>query len=196
MAALLAIAAPAQAERTVALLPNNNLLLFDTQTPAMTTPVAVTGLGASEELTGIDQRPATLGLYGVTVADGSANNSLVKTYTIDPGSGQATLVGATAAPVPGAGDVPTGLDFNPVVDRIRYVNGNWENARFNPNTGFLAGDDTDLTPAAVTRIIGEAYDRNAKDAEATTLYAIDANDSALGTQGGIDGDAQPQRRES
>jgi Domain of unknown function (DUF4394) len=187
MVASLVGAAPATAEPAAALLPGNSLLLFDTATPATTTALPVTGLGVGETLSGIDQRPNTLGLYGMTVSTGSANNSMVKIYALDPASGQATLVGGTASPLPGAADVPGGFDFNPIVDRMRYVNALHENARFNPNNGALAGDDTDLTPAAESTIIGEAYDRNVKDSEATTLYAIDAKDSALGVQGGING---------
>ena len=104
----------------------------------------------------------------------------------------ATLVGATAAPLPGAGDIPTGFDFNPTVDRMRYVNTNFENARFNPNNGALAGDDTNLTPASV-EIIGEAYDRNVVNGGATTLYAINRNGNQLAIQGGIDGGRPPAR---
>jgi Domain of unknown function (DUF4394) len=184
--AALAVAAPARAEPAVALTTGNSLLLFDTSTPETTTAVPVIGLAVNDKLTGIDQRPATLGLYGVTVTNGSANNSIVKVYAIDPASGQATLVGATATPLPGAGDVATGLDFNPTADRIRYVNVNNENARMNPNNGSLAGNDTDITPPT-TAIIGEAYDRNFKDSETTTLYAIDRIGSQLGVQGGFNG---------
>jgi hypothetical protein len=167
------------------------LLLFDTATPTSTTTRAITGLGANETLRGIDQRPFTLGLYGVTVTTGAAANSVLTTYAIDPGTGQATPVGTTAAALAGAGDVPTRFDFNPLVDRMRYVNTNDENARLNPNNGALAGNDTDLTPAATSTVIAEAYDRNSKDSEATTLYAIDRNDSQLALQGGINGTPSP-----
>jgi Domain of unknown function (DUF4394) len=186
MVASLVAAAPATAEPAAALLPGNSLLLFDTATPATTTALPVTGLGVSETLTGIDQRPNTLALYGVTVPTASVNNAIVKTYTIDPASGQATLLGAIGSPLPGAGDVATGFDFNPTVDRMRYVNASDENARFNPSNASLAGDDTNLTPLPMT-IIGEAYDRNVKDSEATTVYAIDRSGSQLSVQGGING---------
>ena len=184
----LVTAAPATAEPAAALLPGNGLLLFDTATPATTTAVPVTGLGAGETLTGIDQRPNTLALYGVTVPTIAASNAIVKTYTIDPASGQATLLGAIGLPLPDAGNVATGFDFNPTVDRMRYVNANDENARFNPNNASLSGDDTNLSPAPMT-IIGEAYDRNVKDSETTTVYAIDRSGSQLSVQGGINGSA-------
>lgn len=73
------------------------------------------------------------------------------------------------------------------IDRVRYVNTNDENARLAPETGALAGNDTDLTPAATSTVIAEAYDRNLRTTSATTLYAIDRNDSYVAIQGGING---------
>lgn len=181
----------AAAEPAVALTPGNSLLLFDTDSPATTTARPVTGLGANQTLSGIDQRPASLELYGSAVTTGSAANSVIHTYTIDPATGVATLVGTTAAALAGAADISSGYDFNPVADRIRYVNTNNENARLNPTNGALAGNDTDLTPAATTDVIAQAYDRNVKDGELTTLFAIDRTDSMLSRQGGVDGTQSP-----
>ena len=74
-------------------------------------------------------------------------------------AGSAGLAGRAA--LAGAADVPTGLDINPrASDRIRYVNTNDENARLNQDSGALAGNDTDLTHAITTTIIGAAYDVN------------------------------------
>jgi Domain of unknown function (DUF4394) len=190
--ALLAVAAvPARAERAVGLIAHNTLVVFDTTAPSAGTFRGITGLGPNESVRGIDRRPANGQLYAVTVTAGSAANSVLRTYTINPDSGAATLVGATAAALAGAGDVPTGSDFNPVVDRIRYVNTNDENARLNPDNGALAGNDTDLTPSATSTIVAEAYDRNQAGATATTLFAIDRNDSQLALQGGVDGAPSP-----
>ena len=144
----LAVAAPAQADRAVALVAPNALVSFDTASPAAAGAAAARHgprAPARRSAASTSGRP-TCGCYGVTVTTGSAANSILKTYAIDPATGVATLVGATATPLAGAGDVPTGLDFNPAVDRIRYVNTNDENARLNPNNGALAGNDTDLTP--------------------------------------------------
>ncbi len=179
-----------------ALTETNSLFRFDSATPAtISTPVAITGLGAGEILRGIDFRPRTGQLIGSTVVDASSNNSIVKTYRINPLTGLATLIGATAAALPQAGNVDTGYDFNPTVDRIRFVNDNpnKENARLNPNTGLLAGDDTDLTfvAPALGDIIGAAYDRNTDRQNSTllktTLYVIDENSNKLAVIGGIDG---------
>jgi Domain of unknown function (DUF4394)/Thrombospondin type 3 repeat len=180
----LVVAAPAQADRAVALVAPNSLVSFDTASPqTAAAPLPVTGLGAGETLRGIDVRPADLKLFGVTVASGSAANALPKTYAIDPVTGVATLAGATGVALAAAADVPSGIDFNPAVDRIRYVNTN---------------DDTDLTPAATTTIIASAYDQNVANPHLgipptppTTLYGIDRNDSQLTRQGGIDGATSP-----
>jgi Domain of unknown function (DUF4394)/Thrombospondin type 3 repeat len=188
---LLAFAAPAAAEPAAAILPGNVLATFDTASPANVTQVTVTGLGANQTIRGIDSRPATGDVSVSAVTTGAAANSVIFTYRVDTNTGVATFVGQTAAALAGAADVPTGYDFNPVVDRIRYVNTNDENARLVPDNAALAGNDTDLTPAAVTTIIAEAYDRNQAGATATTLYAIDRNDSQLGIQGGINGAPSP-----
>jgi hypothetical protein len=171
----------------VALLPGNALSTFDTTTPQATTTVAISGLGTNETVSGIDLRPADGLLYGVTATTGSVANSVLKTYRIDPVTGGATLIGATAAALLGAGDVATGLDFNPVADRIRYVNTNDENARLTPSTGALAANDADLTPTLTSDIIATAYDRNVAGATLSTLFAINRNTSRLALIGGVDG---------
>jgi hypothetical protein len=201
-AAIGALAVPAHAGETIyALTPGNVLIRFDSATPsAVTTIGAVSGLGANQTIRGIDFRPRTGRLYATAVTTGSVANSVVFSYAIDALTGAATFVGQTAAFLPGAADVPTGYDFNPTVDRIRYVNTNDENARVNPNTASLAGDDTNLTPAATSTTIAAAYDRNfdrqiilapANDPIPTTLYVIDRNDSQLGIEGGINGAPSP-----
>src|SRR5262245_7502320 len=134
---LLAAVMPARAERAAAVataLPRS-LVLFDTATPTVVTLQALTGLGTNESIVGLDLRPSTGELFALTVTTGSATNSLIRTYTINPDTGGATLVGTTAAALAGAGDVPSGVDFNPTVDRIRLVNTNDENARINPANG-------------------------------------------------------------
>ena len=186
-AALLLAAVPAQGSPAVALIPGNDLLVFDTSDPATARSVGVFGLGANETLRGVDLRLADGQLYGTTVTAASGANSVLRTYRIDTQTGRATFVGATAAALAGAGDIPTGFALNPVVDRLRYMNINDDNARLNPNDGALAANDTDLTPAATTSVIGAAYDRSVSGATATTLFAIDQNTSQLAMVGGVDG---------
>src|SRR5215210_8552008 len=98
----------------------------------------------------------------------------------------------------GAGDVPTDIDFNPVVDRVRVVNSANANFRINPNNGALAGDDVNLTynAPATGPVTAVAYDRNvapgppgtpAPPGTLTTLYGIDVGADRLVTIGGIGG---------
>jgi len=189
----LAVAAPAaSAVPLVALTPSNGLLYFDSASPAAATgATTVSGLGAAETIRGIDGRPRTGELYAVTATTASAANSIVRTYVIPRASAFAIPVGASAAALAGWADVPAGWDFNPTVDRVRLFNTNDENARMNPLNGALAGNDTDLTPAATTTLVGGAYDRNFDGATATTLFAIDRNDNELVRIGGVDGVPSP-----
>ena len=176
-----AVATPARAERAFGIVPGNQLITFDTASPTSGTTRAITGLGVNESVRGIDARISNGQLYIATVTTGSAANSVIRTYTVNPDTGAATFVGQTAAGLAGAADVPTGWDINPAAtDRARYVNTNDENARINLDGGALAANDTDLTPAATSTIIAAAYAAN-------TLYLIDRNDSVLALQGGVGG---------
>lgn len=180
--------AAAQAATAFAVLPGNAFVTFDTGAPAA--PInsgTITGIGANEVVRSVEFRPADGRLYATAVATASAINSLVTTYTVNPTTGAATLVGQTAAAVPLAGDVASGADFNPVVDRLRVVNTNDENFRLNPNNGALSGDDVNINPPLTSDLVGLAYDRNVVGATATTAYAINRATSALSTLGGIDG---------
>ena len=190
-AALLSAPASAHAATAFAVRPPNELVRFDTSNPAAVTVVgAITGLGANETVRGIDFRPLDGQLYAATVATASTNNSLVKTYRIDPATGTATFVGQPAAITPGAGNVPAGYDFIPRIDEIRYVNSQDENIRLDPGDGSQVFG-SNLTPAATTTIIATAYDRNVPGALATQ-YNIDRANSALTVQGGQDGDSGQQ----
>src|SRR5436190_1807291 len=94
---------------------------------------------------------------------GVATSAQLRMYSVNPLTGAATVFGnILAGTVPGAGDVDTGYDFNPTVDRIRVVNENNANFRLNPNNGTLAGSDTNLTfvPPAIGPEGGLAYDRH------------------------------------
>ncbi|NQE37884.1 DUF4394 domain-containing protein [Microcoleus asticus] len=149
---------------------------------AILSDAAVTGLQPGESLLGIDFRPANGVLYGV----GSSN----RLYAINPVTGAATAVGSGqfAVPLtPGA----AGFDFNPTVDRIRFVNQAGQNARLNPDTGAIVDFDTltggiqldgNLAYRAGDRNAGNpgaaaaaAYVNNFAGATSTTLFAIDTN---------------------
>ena len=194
------LAAPASAETIAAILPGNTLGLFDSASPAQVTTRSITGLAFAQTVRGIDVRPVSGEVFIVSATTGSASNSGLQLYTLDVNTGRATLIGATAAALAGAADIPSGFDFNPAlsitgvpIDRVRYVNGgtNDENLRLVPDTGGLAGNDTDLTPAAAASVIAEAYDRNVRTTTATTLYAINQSGNQVAIQGGINGTPSP-----
>src|SRR5262245_50954067 len=113
------------AEEAVAIAAGNNLLVFDTANPGATTIRAVVGLDVNETIRGIDYFATTGDLLACTVTTGSASNSTIKAYRINPATGEAVLLGSAGA-IAGAADIPTGFDNNPTVGRLRYVNTNDE----------------------------------------------------------------------
>jgi Domain of unknown function (DUF4394) len=164
---------------------NNELVTFDSDTPATVETISITGLTGTmgETLVGIDFRPLTGALYGFTVNSSSQG----QLYRINPITGVATAVGTafTDAGLTLSNTAAYGFDFNPVADRIRIVNSDGENLRVNPNDGTLAGVDSDLTAGSV--IHASAYDRNFAQALVTTLFGIDVNTDQLVLQGSLNG---------
>ena len=198
--AMLAVALPAaaSADPAAGITGTADLALFDTANPGGLTSRPITGLQTpTETVVGLDFRPATGGLFIITVPTGVAANAIVRSYSLDPATATATFVGSIpAATLPGAGDVPTGADFNPLVDRLRVVNSNNENFRVNPNNAALSGNDTDLTYTAPATgpVTAVAYDRNIAPGPPgtpippgalTTLYGIDVGADRLVTIGGV-----------
>lgn len=139
----------------------------------------VTGLAPNEILLGIDVRPSTGDLLGVS--------SQGRLYRVDPDSGVALAIGSFGAPLAG---LHLGVDVNPVPDRVRVVSELRENLRLNPNTGALASTDPalayapgDVNAAATPRVVGAAYTNPFFGAFTTTNYAVDAALDVLVTQG-------------
>ena len=180
VAVLAAVSAPAaEAVPAVGLASPRTLVNFDTSALSDVRLRPITGLqNAGETAVGMDMRPATGEVFLVTVPSGAAANALVRTYKLDPLTAAATFVGSIPNTVPGAADVPTGVDFNPRVDRIRVVNSNNANFRINPNNGSLAGTDPNLTYTAPATgpITGVAYDRNVAPGPPGTPPGTDADD--------------------
>jgi len=205
-AAWLIAAAPAAAEPAAGVYrpagEPESVVTFDTAAPGTFTSIRpVTGLvgGNLERLVGLDFRfahitapnvyePASGRLFALGVVDGGATDT-AHLYTIDPGTGVATVRSATLTFTP-SGDSAYGVDFNPTVDRLRVVNAGDENARLNPNTGARADapvNDSDLNPAGAM-VAAAAYDRNDLDfGTPTTLYALAAANGTTRTIGGPDG---------
>ena len=134
------------------------------------------GLTPGDQLVGIDFRPATGQLYGLSTPGGGPGSAQL--YIIDTETAIAMKVGAPNAVL---GGTSFGFDFNPVPDRIRVVSNAGQNLRLNPNDGASAGMDTDLDTWPVTRmraacpcVVGAAYANPDRDPQTNTvLYDID-----------------------
>ncbi|MDB4962858.1 MAG: Calx-beta protein [Myxococcales bacterium] len=168
------------------------LVHFDRVQPGrLTWSIELSGLG-TEKILGIDIRPADGLLYALTDAG--------KLYTIDPATGAATLKSTLAAdaadttmPFTGLAGSDVGIDFNPVVDRLRVTSNMGQNLRINVDTGAVTTDDA--INGLSTGYGAVAYNNNVAPACRTTLYAIDVasnrflsqNPPNAGTANGIGG---------
>lgn len=175
--------APTQVEVVLGLTADGRLVRFNARKPdtIIGAPVTVTGLQSGETLVGIDFRPVSGILYGLS--SGS------RIYTINPVTGAATQVGS-AALNPALMGTAFGFDFNPVPDRIRITTNSTQDLRANPNNGAVAAVDGalkfrmgDPNMAATPNIVGSAYTNNFGGARVTTLYNIDSKLDILTTQG-------------
>jgi Ca2+-binding RTX toxin-like protein len=146
-----------------------------------TTPVGLPDAGFA--LRAIDILPGTIGIFPQGTLFGlglNAAGNLARVYTINPGTGVGTPVGAAFTVAVSAG---FGFDFNPTSNALRIVNSSNENLRFNVTTGTFV-TDTPLTAGA--DVVGSAYDRNDTDPlTPTTLYGIDFTTNNLVLQGSI-----------
>jgi hypothetical protein len=149
----------------------------------------ITGLTPGDQLVGIDFRPATGQLYGLSTPGGGPGSAQL--YIIDTERAVATPVGGPNAVL---GGTSFGFDFNPVPDRIRVVSNAGQNLRLNPNDGAIAGMDTDLAYAAgdpnagrLPSVVGVAYTNPDNDLQTNTvLYDIDSGRDTDPTPGGGD----------
>jgi hypothetical protein len=172
LSAALAAASPVDAATAFGLTTSNQIVTFDTSTPAsLTSVVAITGLQAAEDALAIDLRPATGQIYLL----GSSS----RLYVLNPITGVAVAVGAPFTPA--LSGAAFGFDFNPVSDRIRVVSNTGQNLRLNPDTGAVAAVDAPLNPGA-PNVVGSAYSNNFAGATTTTLYAIDSTTNQLYVQ--------------
>lgn len=165
---------PAPAGDTVAITASNKVVTFNLAAPGVTsTNVAISGLQASENVVGIDYRPADGLLYAL--------GSTGRLYTLNPATGAATfkvalVADATDTTLPYAGLTGTdfGVDFNPAADRLRVTSSNGQNLRINVDTGATTTDGVINGGAANTQITASAYTNSFAGTGTTTLYVIDA----------------------
>ena len=151
----------------IALTSNNSLVSYDSKSRNFKQPIEVKGIDGN--LQGIDFRPANGLLYGVTDTD--------KLYTIDPKTGNATLVSTLSTSFNGG--YQSGVDFNPVADRLRVSGSNDQNFRINVDTGAvnvdgtLAYADGDPNFGVDPNVTAAAYINSVAGATSTQLYNID-----------------------
>lgn len=155
------------AQTVVGLTDTNRLVRFSAVTPGnVLSSVPVTNLEAGDPLLGIDVRPATGQLYGLTRSG--------RIYTIDPATGVATPRGRLDVAISGTF---AGVDFNPVPDRLRVVTNAGQNLRINVDSGATIVDGA-INPAGT--VLGAAgYINSVAGATSTALYVINASSSML-----------------
>jgi Domain of unknown function (DUF4394)/FG-GAP-like repeat len=147
----------------------NQLVRFDSATPGTVTTIAtISGLQAAENVLAIDFRPANGQLYAL--------GSTSRLYTVNTLTGAAMAIGSAGAFTLTGTDF--GFDFNPTVDRIRLVSNTGQNIRLNPDTGVIAGTDTNLNPGTPS-VSAAAYTNNFSGATTTVLYDIDTATDSL-----------------
>ena len=138
----------------------------NTGTPIRTIVVSE-GLDQNDILIGIDFRPATGQLYAVSKNSRLYNINL--SAAVKPGL--ATPVGPAFGPAITATGI--GFDFNPTVDRIRFVTNMGQNLRLHPETGAVAVVDGNLNGVPSTSVGAVAYTNNFSGTSTTALYDID-----------------------
>ena len=147
------------------------------------------GLTPGDILVGIDFRPATGQLYGLSTPGGGPGSAQL--YIIDTETAIATRVGGPNAVL---GGTSFGFDFNPVPDRIRVVSNLGQNLRLNPDNGAIAGMDVNLAYAlgdpnvnGLPSVVGVAYTNPDNDLQTNTvLYDIDSGRDTDPAPGGGD----------
>ncbi|HEX8445998.1 MAG TPA: DUF4394 domain-containing protein [Sphingomonas sp.] len=164
----------------------NALVSVNAATPGtITRTTAITGIAANRVLQGFDYRPASPRLL-------YALDNAGQLYSINGRTGVAAAVGSPITAAANVNGAAAGLDFNPTVDRIRYVNANGADLRLNQTNGTLAATDgtlayaaTDARAGTAPALAGAAYTNNIAGATTTTLYVIDTagGTARLATQG-------------
>lgn len=157
----------------------NRLVSFDLATLTAGTAVAVSNLQSGETLLGIDTRPAGMPAQQLYALADSG-----RVYTVDPASGIATFKAQLQAdpadssdgnaPYAGLSGTRFGIDFNPVVDRLRVISDAGQNLRVNVDTGNTFTDGA-LTSggAAASGIVETAYSNDFAAACRTAHYFVD-----------------------
>ncbi len=169
--------APSPIGDTAVLTTGGRIATFNRATPgALVSNLGISGLNGSEQLIGIDVRPANGLVYAVSNAG--------RIYTIDPTTGAATFRvalsndAANTTAFTALSGTSFGIDFNPVPDRLRIVSNTGQNLRINVDTGATLVDGA-INGVAGAGVSASAYTNAFAGAASTQLFNIDC---ATGTR--------------
>jgi Domain of unknown function (DUF4394) len=177
-----AFAAPA-----VGLVGDKTLVMFDTETLAVSGTMDVKGV---DSLLGLDLRPSNNTLVGVTPD--------MRIVSIDPATGDTTEMSTMDTPLP-VTDQPVIVDFNPMADKLRFMTGT-TNHRVDVDSGAVTVDGSldwksdDMHAGETPAIAAAAYINSYGKPESTAMFDIDStivaviqqvspNDGTLGAIG-------------
>lgn len=152
---------------------DDRLVSFRSESLTASSGVEITGLRLDEDVVGIDVRPATGRVLGVT--QGTTQDRIV---SIDPATGVATVLDTLDVQL--AGTV-FGVDVNPQADALRIVSNSGQNLRHPFATGTTVAD-TPLTYGAgqaAPQVTAAAYTDNVAGTTTTRLFDIDSERNVL-----------------
>ncbi len=146
---------------------DNQLIHLVAGPPAQATSVVpITGLRVGEQIIGIETRPSTKELFGVS------NQNLL--YKIDKFSGTARPVSVDSIEFnPNLTGDLLGLDFNPMDDVLRIVTSDGQNLRVSPTTGEVIGVDISFGATGPVSFNSIAYSFPTSLGGKSDLYGID-----------------------
>jgi hypothetical protein len=174
---LLLLTAPVVGADTLYGLSGGKLVIIDTTAVASATSHGVIGLAAGDTLRAIDIRPKDGQIYGI--ASGNGSHRLYRIDVTTPTSPQATVIGPVTAPLD-SGFV--GMDFDPVLDRIRVVAGGNQSLLVDPDAGAVITQ----TPLSSPTVAGLAFTDSLHQPTTSTLFGIDETSNTLVRIGGVD----------
>ncbi len=157
----------------IALSGDKTLHKIDAKTAEVKASMEVEGVG---KLLGIDLRPATGQLIGVTDA--------FEIVEIDPKSGKATVISQMDKELPVEDGAAVIVDFNPKANKLRFMSG-VTNHRVDIESGAvtvdgsLAFEEKDMHAGEAPDIVAAAYTNSFGMPEATAMYDIDRTIVAL-----------------
>ncbi|WP_209426987.1 DUF4394 domain-containing protein [Pararhodobacter sp. SW119] len=165
-----AFALPAVADTAIGLAGDRTLVRIDLETGMVT---GMTEVDYDGRLHGIDYRPATDSLIGVTQS--------FEVVEIDPETGAWSLIVAMDTEMEIRDGAAVIVDINPAADALRFMSGT-TNHRVNLSSGAVMVDGeltfTDGTEG-MPMVGGTAYSNSHGRPESTAMYNIDAERGAL-----------------